>query len=70
MKSTSPPTTDTRPRFGWTDSPLDNDPQVIKENKDNPSSVPVVVIPLPYLSTSLRKQVKLFAKGLWPKEES
>jgi hypothetical protein len=66
--STKKESTDTRPRFGWT-SDLDNEPQVIFEEKSLKSEKPVVVIPLPYVSAKLRRKVREFVNGtLWPKE--
>lgn len=57
---------DERPRFGWTDS-LDKEPQVIYEKKARGHKTPVVVIPLPFMSAKLRREIREFAKHrIWP----
>lgn len=68
MKTKTPPTTDTRPRFGWCDD-LDLEPQRVRESRRGKDDISVVVIPLPFHSTKLRKKIKEFAKSLWQKED-
>lgn len=62
--------TDNRPRFGFAQN-LDDNPQVVYEKSGGLGSnpIPVVVIPLPYVSAKVRKKVREFVNGtLWPKE--
>jgi hypothetical protein len=56
---------DKRPRFGWAVD-LDNDPQMIHENKIDSELHPVAVIPLPFMSSKQRRLVREFAKSMWP----
>lgn len=69
---------DNRPRFGWCDErAIDNDPQVIQEKRPkgktrdfNGKVFPVVVIPLPYISSKVKHKIREFTNGtLWPKEK-
>lgn len=63
---TPPPSTDSRPRFGWCHD-LDNDPQIIAESGSPETDQSVAVIPLPFLSLKIKKQVREFTQSLWPK---
>ena len=53
-----------RPRFGWCDD-LDNDPQIIWEKKGPNANMPVVLIPLMFMSPKLKKQFREIARKLW-----
>lgn len=55
---------DKRPRFGWTDD-LDKDPQYIYEKKQK-GFTHVVVIPLPFESSKLRRKIREFIKAKLP----
>ena len=52
---------DNRPRFGWCDD-LGKDPQMILEERDQ-GDVPVVVIPLPYMSSKIKHKIREFTNG-------
>jgi hypothetical protein len=54
---------DNRPRFGYCDD-LDKDPQIVTE-KFKGNQRQVALIPLPFQSGKLRKQVREFTKRLW-----
>lgn len=63
------PKPDNRPRFGWTQT-LDNEPQIIRENKTEQAAIPVVVIPLPFESPTLRRKIRDFVNGtIWPEQD-
>jgi hypothetical protein len=55
---------DSRPRFGWADS-LDNEPQVIREEKFK-GSFPVAVLPLPFMSSKRRSVIRKIQKDIFP----
>lgn len=67
---------DKRPRFGWTSKRNINlDPQKIYENRDDrflvkspkENIIPVVVIPLPFLSAKMRAKIRAFTNAtIWP----
>jgi hypothetical protein len=58
---------DKRPRFGWVDD-LDLTPQHVYEEKVEDGH-PVAVIPLPYLSSKIRKKILEFVNGtIWPSD--
>lgn len=57
---------DIRPRFGWTED-IDRDPQYVFENRIHPEGMKsVVIIPLPFMSPKIKKQIREFTKTLWP----
>ena len=58
---------DKRPRFGWADD-LDKDPQHVREVKSPRFSQPVAVIPLPFMSSKVRRKIREFVNGsVWPR---
>jgi len=63
MKTVSKP--DNRPRFGWVRF-FDHDPILVHEKRVSDFERYAVVIPLPYASASLLKNVRAFTKELHP----